>query len=139
MLATHSRRNRQHAPISTGRAVKPQHRSWCLHVLQVFSDDERPSADVSKASLTAAASESETSFSTFSSSLQPLQPARPSQQGATTKRADVVDELSTPITPIAEDHGSVGNDEADDDQLSDASSSDVGLRRGRPANFAHAR
>ncbi len=104
------------------------------------SDDDRPlpSADMSKTSLTAA--ESETSVSTFSSHLHPIRPGMPGHHSVVhTIRHDHFDELSAPITPIAEDHGSVGNDEADDRQISESNSSEGGVRRGRPGNFAHAR
>lgn len=98
---------------------------------QILSDDERaaPSADISKTSLTAGASES--SYST--SSLRPF-------QKVPSKRAEVADELSTPFTPIAEGHGSMGNDEADERQLSESTSSGGGQHRRRPAgNLAHSR
>ena len=102
---------------------------------QILSDDERgvPSADVSKTSLNPGASESETSYST--SSLRPL------RKVPSSKRGDAADEhLSTPITPIAEGHGSVGNDEGDERQLSESTSSGGGhQRRGAAPNFPHSR
>ncbi|KAK9832012.1 hypothetical protein WJX84_007083 [Apatococcus fuscideae] len=100
---------------------------------QILSDDERgvPSTDICKTSLNPGASESETSYST--SSLRPLQ--KPP------KRGEVADEhLSTPITPIAEDHGSVGNDGGDERQLSESTSSGEHRHcQGSAANFPHAR
>ena len=97
-----------------------------------LSDDDRPlpSATISKTSLTAA--ESETSVSTFNSSLRPV---RAGMNGHPTIRNEHFDELSTPITPIAEDHGSVGNDEADEQHISESNSSEGS----RPADFVHAR
>ena len=100
---------------------------------QILSDDERgaPSADISKTSQTIGASESEASYST--SSLRHL-------QKVPSRRAEVADELSTPITPIAEDHGSVGNDEGDERQLSESTSSGGGHhRRGPAGNLSHSR